>query len=510
MLRESEFARRTEAGIEIRPGPLRLKWELTELTTSDGHLARGAFITSVRALPDANELKMLDEALLGSRPVATMSDVIAYFADAILSAARKQALIAEAQALLGDKGRQAMATLLMEAAGAVAFACGIEILQPAQVDLDCPTLQRQRFEEMDRQAAQRRAAEQVDQLRRSAELLKQFEAIRASAPELSPSQILNRVSSTDQADVFRAMALASSQKSAPSRLLAVAGNSLIQINGETFTSELRAVSGSLGPLRSLRANGSGALLLGCQMGVLRAKADFSDPAIEYLDSEVQSRLGFNAAGTVGDKIWAAHGEAGLVCWNFDDPKKPAITVRPVNSRIPGFSPRNIVRLDADRFLFSSGGQLAVASNDGEVTTLGQPAGGDIIGIFVQSNRILTVQADGQVCSWGRDDLKLECGQRRAGRVCAAAALPWLGDVRLLLATEDGPIVCIGPDDELLTQFTSAYPGQRIVAAAGDAVAAVTGDRQRLVLWHPWEGRKPIADIFVYGQAKHRVADIAFV
>ena len=82
--------------------------------------------------------------------------------------------------------------------------------------------------------------------------------------------------------------------------------------------------------------------------------------------------------------------------------------------------------------------------------------------------------------------------------------------RLLLATEDGPIICVGPDDELLTQYTSPYPGLRIAAAAGDALAAVTADRQRIVLWHPWDGRRPFLDLFVYGVAKHRVADIAFV
>jgi hypothetical protein len=86
----------------------------------------------------------------------------------------------------------------------------------------------------------------------------------------------------------------------------------------------------------------------------------------------------------------------------------------------------------------------------------------------------------------------------------------MGDARLLLATEEGPIVCVGPDDELMTQYTSPYPGLRIAAGADDAVAAVTADRQRLVLWHPWDGRKPFSDIFIYGLAKHRIADITFI
>ena len=511
MLRDSEFARRTEAGIQIRPGAVRLRWDLTDLATADGHLARGTFTGSAAALPEQNQLKMLDEALLGSNPIVALADVVAYFADAILSAARKHARGVDSQTLLADEGKQTLATVLMVAADSVAFGCGIEILQPVHVELDCPTLQWRQFEEMDRQAAQRRSADQVDQLRRSAELFKQFEAVRSAAPELSPGQVLSRIGTTDQADVFRAMVLASAQKSARSRLWAVAGNSLIRIDPEESPrTELVAVPPNLGPLRSVRSDGDGGLLLGCQAGVMRVIIDSPNDAVEYRDPEVTSRLGFNAAVMLGDRIWAAHGEAGLVCWILDQPEKPIFTLRPATSKIHGFAPRNLSRLDADRVILSSGGQLAIASNGGEITPIGQPAGADIVAIHVQPPQILTVHGDGQICSWSGEDFKPDCRQRRSGRIAAAAALPWMGDVRLLLATEDGPIVCVGPDDELLTQFTSVYPGLRIAAAAADAIAAVTADRQRLILWHPWDGRRPFSDLFIFGLAKHRIADIAFV
>jgi hypothetical protein len=511
MLRDSEFARRSESGIQIRPGAVRLRWDLTDLATADGHLARGSFAGSARALPEANQLKMLDEVFLGSNSVVAMADVVAYFAEAILSAARKHARGVDSQTLLADEGKQMLATVLMAAADSVAFGCGIEMLQPVQVELDCPTLQRRQFEEMDRQAAQRRAADQVDQLRRSAELFKQFEAVRAAAPELSPGQVLNRIGTTDQADVFRAMVLASAQKSARSRLWAVAGSSLIRIDGEESPRiELVGVPANLGPLRSVRGDGAGGLMLGCQAGVMRVDIESPNEAVEYRDPEVSSRLGFNAAVMLGDRIWAAHGEAGLICWMLDQPEKPIVSLRPRTSKIPGFAPRNLFRLDSDRVILSSGGQLAIGTKDGGINPIGQPTGADIVGIHVQPRRILTVQGDGQICSWSGEDFKLDCRQRRSGRIAAAAILPWMGDVRLLLATEEGPIVCVGPDDELLTQFTSAYPGLRIAAAAADAIAAVTADRQRLILWHPWDGRRPFSDLFVYGLARHRVADIAFV
>jgi hypothetical protein len=511
MLHDSEFARRAETGIQIRPGAIRLKWDLTELTTSDGHLARGTFTSSARALPEPNELKMLDEALLGSRSVVTLADVVAHFAQAISAAARKHARGVDAQTLLADEGKQALTTALMQSASAVAFCCGIEILPPAQVDLDCPTLQRQRFEEMQRQSAQRRAADQVNHLRRSAELFGEFEAIRAAAPQLSPGQVLSRITVADQADVFRAAVLASAEKHAGAKLWAVAGNNLVQIDsGESTRPEILDVPQDLGPLRSVRSDGTGGLLLGCRAGVLRVNPASPADAAQYRDPETTSQLGFNAAVILGDCIWAAHGEAGLVCWNLDQLDKPRSAVRPGSSKIAGFAPRNLVRFDANRLILSSGRQLFAASQDGALAPLAPLADADIVAIYPQPGRILTAHADGQICSWNADELKLDCQQRRAGRINAATVLPWLGDARLLLATQDGPVICLGPDDELLTQYSSPYQGLRIAAAAADAVAAVTSDRQRVILWHSWDGRRPYADLYLYGLTKHRIGDIAFV
>jgi hypothetical protein len=511
MLHDSEFARRTQTGIEIRPSAIRLRWDLTELATSDGHLARGGFTSSARALPEPNELKMLDEALLGSRSVVTLADVVAHFAEAISAAARKHARGVDAQTLLGDEDKQALATALMQTAGAVAFCCGVEMLPPAQVDLDCPTLQRQQFEEMERQAAQRRAADQVNHLRRSAELFGQFEAIRAAAPQLSPGQVLSRITVTDQADVFRSAVLASAEKNAGANLWAVAGTNLTRIHrSETTRPEILDVPQDLGPLRSVRSDGAGGLFLGCRSGVLRVNPASPADAAQYRDPETTSQLGFNAAVILGDCIWAAHGEAGLVCWNVDQPDKPWVAIRPGSSSIPSFSPRNLARLDSNRLILSSGRQLIVASQDGLLLPIAPLADADIVAIYPQPGRILTAHADGQICSWNADELKLDCKQRRAGRINAAAVLPWLGDARLLLATQDGPIICLGPDDELLTQYSSPYQGLRIAAAAADAVAAVTADRQRVILWHSWDGRAPYVDLYLFGMTKHRISDIAFV
>jgi hypothetical protein len=79
----------------------------------------------------------------------------------------------------------------------------------------------------------------------------------------------------------------------------------------------------------------------------------------------------------------------------------------------------------------------------------------------------------------------------------------------LLAGEDGSIDCVGGDDPLVTQYVSPHRAPRVVAGSSDLVAAVSADRQRLVLWNSWDGRKPLAELYLAGLARHRVADVAF-
>ena len=87
-------------------------------------------------------------------------------------------------------------------------------------------------------------------------------------------------------------------------------------------------------------------------------------------------------------------------------------------------------------------------------------------------------------------------------------MPWLNGRRYLLAT-DGPIVCVGLDDSLVTEYLSAHRGVRAVAGSEALVAAVSGDRQRLILWNGWDGGKPVEEVFLTSLTRHRVADITF-
>src|SRR5204862_4022488 len=97
------------------------------------------------------------------------------------------------------------------------------------------------------------------------------------------------------------------------------------------------------------------------------------------------------------------------------------------------------------------------------------------------DRIIVIGSDGQIEQFDSASLSRIDSRRRTGELQSAGVLPWLGSNRLLLATCDGPIACVGEDDPLLTQYTSNHRGLRGVTACNDIVAALSADRQRIVL-----------------------------
>jgi hypothetical protein len=292
---------------------------------------------------------------------------------------------------------------------------------------------------------------------------------------------------------------------------------------------------ALGPFRSVqpaRLDGRDVLLVGARAGIV-----VYDPQTrasqEYADRSIDSQLGFSKAVVWDNQIWGCHGDAGVVAWRIGQTDAPASVIRPIELRGTDAPPplptapspggvsmmsmstrtsaiRNLTVLDDKRLALSVGPLLTLinAGGSGRVA-VGMPGSAEILGIFVDGTRLVIVQEDGAVHLRDRATLAPLSQQRRSGRVTATALLPWLGSNRLLLATDEGPIYCVGLDDELVTTYLSSHRGLRVVSATADLVAAVSSDRQRIVLWNSWDGKKPLAELSVSATAKHRVGDIEF-
>jgi hypothetical protein len=521
-LGQSELARRTGGLLELRPEPLRVRWTLDQLVTSDGHDARCTFECSVRAVDDATERRMLQEVLLNGHATVTAADVSEHFEPALRDTLTKLADATPVGELLESK-RDSVVAALRAAANRVAFACGLELLAPFNLDVESASLQQERLREMHRGLAERHAAGQVEHFQRAADLLKQFQSIRASAPELSAGQVLERLSPADRGSALQTLLLASAQETRASDLWAVAGPYLVRIDSRATPpkTELTPLPPTLGPLRSVQPaqiDGVRTLLVGARSGVMRIKAESLDAPEMYSDSQVTSQLGFSRVIFAGESlgIVACHSEAGIVRWSLGQTEEP--TFRLGNEDLRRSYPnaggsataRNLQPLgDGGRLVFSFGNTLVGIDGDSNAFAIPTASSAEVVAIVPDERRLIVAHEDGTVCGIDRATLEITCKQRTGHRIASAGGLPWLGSTRLLLATEDGAVQCVGLDDPLVTQYGSAHRGLRAVAGSHDVVAGVSSDRQRLILWNTWDGKQPAAELYLTGVTRHRVADVDF-
>jgi hypothetical protein len=507
-LADNMLARRDGASVIVRPSPLRVSWVMNDLVSSDLHKLAARFACSLEVVNNNTDRKMLAEVLLADRDAVTVEDLRNHFAAAMRSAAMEIAKQHPADEWLAEKHANEMVQALSKSAERIAFACGMRALAPYQLELSSPTLEQHRLEEIQRQRARERVAGQVEHLKHATELLKHFQEIRRDAPDLNAGQVLSQIAPADRGTMLETLLMASAQSSDSCGLVLVAGQSLLRIEMDEDQPRTRTIElpMDLGPLRSVRGatiDDEPSLLIGARAGVIVASAPSPDEATSYGDPSVQSQLGFNSAIVLRNRILATHSEAGLVAWNLGEAGPPPMRLSPHGAR-------NLIALDTDAAALSSGNRLGILRAD-EVDYRDVQSEAEIVALVrADALRLLVVHGDGLVAIYDLSQDRFIDREPRGGKIVAAGALPWLSSSRLLLATESGAVDCVGVDDQLVTRYLSNRGAMRMVAGSPRLVAGITPDRQRLVLWNSWDGRKPVAEVHVTGLTHHRVADAQFV
>ena len=537
-LGENELARREDGRVEIRHTPLRLNWTFPDLTTAGLHTLRATFSCSMMAVDSSADRAMLEEVLLGDRTSIGADAVAAHFGPAIRAAMAPLIEQSTAEDLVAGRKDQAILEELTRSAERVAFACGLQVLPPFQLQLSSRSLEQQRLEEAARARMEQRTAGQVEHLRRAGDLLRQFQEIRAASPQLSAGAVLQQMSPADRGAALETLLLAQAQEADRPTLWAVAGPHLVRI--ATGSDEARAEivhlpidvqasagaggnqnTVSLGPLRSvqgIRLDQRRMLLMGARQGLLLLDPGNAAEAAAYVDPSLESQHGFSraVAWKQGEELLACHSEGGLVAWSRGKSDAPAWQVRGselansigLSGELPRIGPKNLQTVDEQSAIFSMGHRLLLLQNR-EVHALPENSDSEIVGIVPAADVLLVVHHDGLVAVFERNTVRVTRRLHHWGSVTAAAALPWMDSVRLLLASQESAIDCIGIDDQLVTRYVSNHRGMRMVVGSGDVVAAVSPDRQRLIVWNSWDGRAPVAEVYVTGVARHRIADVDF-
>jgi hypothetical protein len=212
-----------------------------------------------------------------------------------------------------------------------------------------------------------------------------------------------------------------------------------------------------------------------------------------------SEYGFTAVTTIGNQLWACHREGGVVGWQSGRTNEPQMILSPAQL---GGEPKNLIAAG----VFSVGARLLRLSDLHPLFESNSP----IVGVMAIDGQIIIACENGTITQLDAITFEKTGELQASGKLSGAALLPWLSSARLLLNRADGPIECIGLEDQLVTQFTAGHPGMRAVTACGGKLAAMSSDRQRVLLWNAWDGRRTAAEIYLTGLTHHRIADISFV
>ena len=508
----AELARRSvdakgAAKLELSVTPARLRWAFDDLVAPDGHRLSVVFTASVAAVDEPAERQLLGEVFLSAgRSRVTGQAVTDHLAPPLRAAAATVAARRPTADALADGARAAWVDALKQAGDATAFSCGLELLAPLDVEVTSPTLQRERLEQMQRTAAERRSADQVGHFARAAELLKQWDALAASAPSVTPGKVLQQLAPADRGAMLDTLMMASGGAAHPPALWAVAGPYLIRtdVSVDNPAPELIPLPTTAGPLRSVRCE-DGRLLVGARNGLLLVDPARPAAAEAYLYPALASEHGFTAATLAGTALRAVHRDGGVVTWTLGSPAAPASVLSPAEL---GGNPLCPVRRRDGTCAFAVGNRVLKLDAAGHVTPI-HTAPGPIVAVLSDRDHLVIASEDGTVTLLESASLDKLGEARPAGRISGAALLPWFNTYRLLLATVDGPVACVGMEDQLSTAFAGGPVGVRSVCASAARVAALPPDRQRVVVWNAWDGRRPAAELHIAAVARHRVADVAF-
>ncbi|HVT90259.1 MAG TPA: hypothetical protein VHD56_15515 [Tepidisphaeraceae bacterium] len=499
-LLDNEFARRTNGRIVWRNDPLRVSWLVTQLVSADHHALHCRFECRAAVAVSPADRQMFAETFLPGRESVAVEQVREHLLPAIQQCLAELALKQTAGEGFDQPTREIWLSALRKAADASAFACGIELLPPFSLDIQSPTLRQQQLHQVS-------TARQSEQLQQTAEILKQFQSLRQSAPELSAGKLLDRIAPAQQSHVLQSLLMAAEQKSVQSQLWAVAGDVLVKVDPRIIPPklDLYPLPTELGPLRSVQTSDlktNKILLIGAQRGVIIFSPNNPAQAVLFRHDTLQSQLGFNQVVCDGNnRIWASHSEAGIVGWSLDQPNAPTII-------FDEDSPKHLHLLDDRRLIYATGNRVVI--RDGSMRTeLDSTGDSPFIAIEPADGKIVLIHQEGRVAIIDRNTHQLLETRNRGATLSAAGTMPWQGDIRLLLATESGPIDCIGLDDSIVTQYASAHKALKMVCATEDLIVAVSGDRQRIIVWHSYDGQRPIGEIHMLSRTRHRVADVQF-
>jgi hypothetical protein len=366
------------------------------------------------------------------------------------------------------------------------------------------------------EAISRARAEHLDDL---ALLLCRLNSLAADSPDADLPDLLRTFSENQRGELYQALFASEAPSARTQWIVVAAGNEVLffDVNDSSQPARRLTIDGQAGPVRSIQAvtgeDGGSVLLLGAATGVYRLPIDRAEPDLTFLVEDAPSiRGGFNAAESVGDRVFASHSELGLCEWDIAEPtavkrRFESMTAGAKAVRHVAFLGGNLYCSIDDRIIGfqaddSSDRPKHVYTGSGSIVTALCPAAD---GLFAGNS-------DGDILHWpaGRDDSPevLHRGVKRAAE--SLKLLSSHGVKRIVFADTSLQVHARVLGDNFTCHYEAGGQTLRRVEIASDILVATNDLRDRVICWDSGKPKQPSAVIGVSSICGRSVQDVCLV
>ncbi len=431
----------------------------------------------------------------------------------------------EAAALCDTDWTVAVAQALAVGLKRLVFDSGLTIDRVTGLAFTSETLARQ--DRLKRETAQRveriRAREQVEEAAAAAAhkrlddlggLLEKLKGAAADDTDLRWHDLLPSLTPGERTRLLENLWRITPDQCIADQIVAVAGHECLWLE-PTNPAELGRrvrLADDLGPLRSIRHDADERrLLIGAALGVWVLDADDGGVVECYRAAcDKQPRTGFNAAGVVGQLLFATHSELGCWMWPVDEPRGGTALLVPANG-VPG-AIRALVATNDGRVAFSADAGVHLYTPQTEMTDVLGPFGGTIQSLAVLGTQLYAGTTDGHVLRVDLEPIGGTCVtvHRTFTSIESIHARRWNDLVEVVIPAGDLGVCGVFGEEAAVTRLLDAPMSIRRAWACDDLIVALSERRDRLLVLHAALPGRHVREAPVSRLVGHSIQDACLV
>lgn len=529
---EVVFVRATPITCEVRQG---------NLSSRDEHLLAGTMRVDLRIVAAAGELRAFARNLLRSAARLTRDHIARETEWPMRQGLGTLAGERTAAELVPPLPPEAIQSAVQSHLGAFCLSSGLTIYGIPAVQFESSSYLQQVRDQAARTRANQReqARRELEQARQHAQqqrldhlatLLHQLQQTAEKQPGVSVPDLLSLFAEQDRQELYAALTHAVPTTPATRFVVAVSGMEVLLLApGEPREPAHRiALPRELGPLRAVRvevhpaaeaaAQGQATAFVGAARGVWEVDLHEGATRQAYataLPSDPPIRGGFNAVAWTEDRVFATHSQLGLWIWS----RPSGALLATFASLQPMLAAADAVRgvQVADQALWLTIDEqvvsVALDDRDGRWPVLYQPGGDRLSALRVAGGCVWAGDINGQIVEWpvGLPSARRVIRPSTGLPVESIDVLTTLSVDRLIVADRQTALLAMPPSDNAYTRYETGN-GTRVrrAVAASDLLAAMTQERDQILLWKPTCPEAPSQNRAITAWTGERIQDLCLV